>query len=150
MGVVEWAKLQLVKFGPSGPIRCRALAATELATVGTDCYIGSGVTITPLGGDTHGEVLLEIGDRVAISPNVLLACSAHPGQSVLSERYGRMERIVIGDDAWIGGNATILPGVEIGAESIVCAGAVVTEDVPERTVVGGVPAETIKEIPESS
>lgn len=147
MGLLEWAKLELVKFGPSNSIRRRALAATDLGTVGTDCYVGSGVTITPLGGDSKGQVLLEIGDRVAISPDVVFACSSHPEQSVLSERYGKMERITIEDDAWIGANATICCGVKIGAEAIVGAGAVVTEDVPTRTLVGGSPAKKIKEIP---
>lgn len=52
----------------------------------------------------------------------------------------------IGRDAWIGASCTILPGVTIGEGAVVAAGAVVTKDVPARTVVGGVPARAIKEI----
>lgn len=148
MGVFEWTKLQIVKHGPSSSIRTRALDATELATVGDDCYIGSGTTITPLGGDSGGEVLIQIGDRVAIGPNTTFATSSHPEQSVLSRKYGCIEEIVIRDDVWIGCDTTIMGGVELGTESIVAAGAVVIEDVPSRTIVGGVPAEKIKDIPE--
>ena len=52
--------------------------------------------------------------------------------------------VVIGDDVWIGANAVILPGVTIGRHCVVAAGAVVTKDVPDNTVVAGVPAKVIK------
>ena len=54
----------------------------------------------------------------------------------------------IGSRVWIGSNATILPGVTIGDGAIVAAGAVVTRDVPENTIVGGVPARMIRTIRE--
>ena len=54
--------------------------------------------------------------------------------------------IVIGKNVWIGANATIVPGVTIGNGSIIAAGAVVTKDVPENVVVGGVPAKIIKTV----
>ena len=54
--------------------------------------------------------------------------------------------VVIGDDVWIGANAVILPGVTIGRHCVVAAGAVVTKDVPDNTVVGGVPAKIIKKL----
>ena len=54
--------------------------------------------------------------------------------------------IIIGDDVWIGANAVILPGVTIGKHCVVAAGAVVTKDVPDNTIVGGVPAKEIKKI----
>ena len=56
--------------------------------------------------------------------------------------------IVIGENVWIGSNSTILPGVTIGKGSIIAAGAVVTKDVDENVVVGGVPAKFIKKIEE--
>ena len=52
--------------------------------------------------------------------------------------------ISIGKNVWIGANATVLAGVSIGDGAVIAAGAVVTKDVPENTVVGGVPAKTIK------
>ena len=54
--------------------------------------------------------------------------------------------VVIGDDVWIGTNAVILPGVTIGSHCVVAAGAVVTKDIPDHTLVGGVPAKVIKNI----
>ena len=54
--------------------------------------------------------------------------------------------VTIGNDVWIGANCTILPGVTIGNNVVVAAGAVVTKDVPDNCVVGGVPAKIIKEI----
>ena len=55
--------------------------------------------------------------------------------------------VTIGNDVWIGGNVTILPGVNIGDKAVIAAGAVVTKDVPDNTVAGGVPAKVIKELP---
>jgi acetyltransferase-like isoleucine patch superfamily enzyme len=54
------------------------------------------------------------------------------------------EKVVIGNDVWIGANTVILPGVEIGDHSIVVAGSIVTKDIPSFTIVGGVKAKLIK------
>ena len=54
--------------------------------------------------------------------------------------------VTIGDDIWIGANAVVLPGVTIGAHSVVAAGAVVTKDIPPHSLVAGVPAKIIKQI----
>ena len=56
--------------------------------------------------------------------------------------------ITVKDNVWIGGNVVILPGVTIGKNSIVAAGAVVTKDVPDNVIVGGNPARVIREIGE--
>ena len=58
----------------------------------------------------------------------------------------RVESIKIGNDVWIGSNATVLAGVTIGDGAIVAAGAVVTRDVDENTIVGGVPAKYIRDV----
>ena len=65
------------------------------------------------------------------------------------ERATGRERAVpvaVGDDVWIGGRAVLNPGVTVGDEAVVASGAVVTEDVPERVVVGGNPARVLREI----
>ena len=54
--------------------------------------------------------------------------------------------IVLGKNVWVGSNSTILQGVTIGDNAVVGAGAVVTKDVPENTIVGGVPAKVIRHI----
>ena len=59
-----------------------------------------------------------------------------------------MKPVLIGENAWLGANSTILPGVTVGRNAVVAAGAVVTKDVPANTVVAGVPAKIIKEIGE--
>ena len=57
-----------------------------------------------------------------------------------------LNSILIKRNAWIGAGATILPGVTIGENSIIAAGAVVTKDVPANTIAGGIPAKVIKSI----
>ena len=59
-------------------------------------------------------------------------------------RGAKVGDIIIEDNVWIGSNTFILPGVKIGKGSVVAANAVVTKDVAERTVVGGIPAQVIK------
>ena len=93
----------------------------------------------------HGGVF--IGDDCQIGHNVVIATLNHfeaPSKRKLTYPAPiRLERGV-----WIGSNATILQGVTIGEYSIVAAGAVVTRDVPPRTIVGGVPAKVIRHIEE--
>ena len=63
------------------------------------------------------------------------------------KRRGNMahaEPVRIGNDVWIGGNVTIMPGITIGNNVVIAAGAVVTKDVPDNSLVGGVPAKLIK------
>ena len=62
------------------------------------------------------------------------------------EKKAYSKPVAIGDDVWIGGNCTILPGVTIGNNVVVAAGAVVTKDVPDNCVVAGVPARIIKRL----
>ena len=87
------------------------------------------------------------GDHVWIGPGTLISTINHP----LSPRgrrdfLGIAKPVVIGNDVWIGGNCTILPGVTIGDNVVVAAGAVVTKDVPANSLVGGVPARVLKGI----
>ena len=104
---------------------------------------GSHVTIL----DTNR---VEIGENVFIAPGVVISAATHPldAQRRVS-RHFQSHPITIKDCAWIGANATILTGVTIGRNAVVAAGAVVTKDVPDNCLVGGVPAKIIKEIPQS-
>lgn len=134
------------KSAPTSELRKYALRKAGHARIGDECYLGPNITITPLGGDDVTSKILILGDRVAVSPNVQFLCSMHPENSKLAEIYGKIDPITVEEDAWIGAGASILPGVTIGKCSIVGAGAVVTKNVPPHTVVGGVPAEKIKDI----
>lgn len=91
---------------------------------------------------------IEIGDDVQIGPAVQLYTAQHPLDPVV-RRSGleSAEPIRIGNDVWIGGGAVVLPGVTIGARSVVGAGAVVVRDVPPDTVVVGNSARVVRTLP---
>ena len=59
---------------------------------------------------------------------------------------GIAKPVTIGNDVWIGGNVTILPGVNIGNNVVIAARAVVTKDVPDNSLIGGVPAKIIRQL----
>lgn len=89
-----------------------------------------------------------IGDNVAIGPFVKLITDTHEiGPAHKRAGKSRFDPIVIGDGSWIGAAVTVLAGVTIGKGCIVAAGAVVTRDVPDNTMVGGVPAQHIRDLP---
>ena len=88
---------------------------------------------------------ITIEDDVLIGPKVNLITENHSLNP--NDRKSLIcKPIVIKRNAWIGAAATILPGVTIGENSVVAAGAVVSKDVPANTIVGGVPAKFIKTI----
>ncbi len=90
---------------------------------------------------------VHIGDYVMIGPNVLISTAGHPlSPKRRRECIAYAEPISIGNDVWIGGNVTILPGVNIGNNVVVAAGSVVTKDIPDNSLVAGVPARIIREL----
>lgn len=106
--------------------------------IGKNVFINFDCTFLALGGIT-------IEDDVLIGPKVSLITENHPLNP--QERKGLIGKpILIKKNAWIGANATILPGVTIGENAVVAAGAVVSKDVPDDTIVGGIPAKFIKNI----
>ena len=111
-------------------------------TIGKDVFINSGCHFQDQGG-------IEIGDGALIGHNVVLATINHD-LNPKENRKNHYAPIKIGAHVWIGSNATILPGVTIGDWAVVAAGAVVTQDVPTMTVVGGVPAKMLKVVKELS
>ena len=106
--------------------------------IGKNVFINHACSFLDLGGIT-------IEDHVLIGPRVNLITENHPSNPP-ARRTLICKPIVINQHAWIGAAATILPGVTIGENSIVAAGAVVSKDVPANTIVGGVPAKIIKTI----
>lgn len=90
---------------------------------------------------------VNIGNYVMIGPNTLITTVGHPlSPQKRRQHMGHAQPVTIGNDVWIGGNCTILPGVTVGSNVVIAAGAVVTKDVPDNCVVGGVPARVIKSI----
>jgi len=86
-----------------------------------------------------------VGPRATVSLGTTILTHFDVGESPLRERYPRsVAGVQIGEGAYIGANATILAGCHVGREAVVAAGAVVTEPVPDRTVVAGVPARAVR------
>ncbi len=91
---------------------------------------------------------VHIGHHVMIGPNTLISTVGHPlSPQGRRNHLGIAQPVTIGNDVWIGGNVTILPGVRIGSNVVVAAGAVVTKDIPDNSMVGGVPAKVLKSLP---
>jgi acetyltransferase-like isoleucine patch superfamily enzyme len=110
----------------------------KLTTFGKGSFVNFGCTFLGLGGIT-------IGEGVFIAPHCVLATEYHPEDP--ETRHTLLTKpIIVKKNAWIGASATILAGVTIGENAIVAAGAVVTKDVPDNTVVGGIPAKFIKNV----
>ena len=116
----------------------------------TDCgkniHIGKNVFIN-MGCKFQDQGGIFIGDGTLIGHNVVLATLNH-AKSPKDRGSMIPSPIHIGKNVWIGSNATVLPGVTIGDGAIVAAGAVVAKDVPENTIVGGVPARVIRYLSE--
>ncbi len=111
-------------------------------TIGRDSLIGEYSVIRGQGG-------VSIGDRVYTSPHAQIIAVDHvfaDPQRPFTEQGITAQGIDIEDDVWIGSGAIITDGVRVGRGAVIAAGAVVTQDVPAHTVVGGVPARVIKEI----
>ena len=90
-----------------------------------------------------------IGNHVNLAQGITVTALNHNFEDKtkrIDEQGITTKPVIIGDDVWIGANAVILPGVTIGKHCVVAAGAVVTKDVPDNTIVGGVPAKEIKKI----
>ena len=107
--------------------------------VGRQVFINQCCTLYDMGG-------VDIADQVMIGPNVNIITSGHPLEPSQRRVYIEAKPIVIEKNVWIATGATILGGVIVGENSVVAAGAVVTEDVPPNSLVAGVPAKVIRSL----
>ena len=110
--------------------------------IGRDCLVGEYSVIRGQGG-------VIIGDRVYTSPHTQIIAVNHvfdnPEKPFVDQGI-TAQGITIEDDVWLGSGAIVTDGVHIGKGAVIAAGAVVVEDVPAHTIVGGVPARIIREI----
>lgn len=121
------------------------------------CCVNNAVGDVTIGDHTrigiHNTIIgpVCIGSHVNLAQGVVVTALNHtfsdPTQRI-DQQGVSTQPVIIGDDVWIGANAVILPGVTIGRHCVVAAGAVVTKDVPDNTLVGGVPAKMIKNLSE--
>jgi maltose O-acetyltransferase len=135
-----------------------------LRDVGRRCVFGAGILV-------QGHDGISIGDDVRINDYVFLQCGGESeliiedgvtisiGAQIMTGQYpvgprGHdrsvhvYETVVLEEGSWIGANAVVLPGVRVGAGSIVAAGSVVNSDVPPGVIVGGSPARLIRRLDE--
>jgi maltose O-acetyltransferase len=109
-------------------------------SIGRECWLNAGSLF-----DTSDRIT--IGDRAGIGQQVMVLTGSH----VVGDHYRRVgpytnAPVVIGEGAWIGARALILPGVTIGHGAVVAAGAVVTRSVPPNQFVAGVPARAVRDL----
>ena len=94
----------------------------------------------------QGEI--SIGDYVLVAPNVAIYTQNHIHKDVdtpiVLQGTEGSKKVVIKDNAWLGRNVVVLPGITVGEGAIVGAGSVVTKDVEPYTIVGGAPAKLIR------
>lgn len=119
------------------------------------CCINNAVGDVTIGENTrigiHCTVIgpVSIGNHVNLAQGITVTALNHNFEDAsrrIDEQGINTKPVVIGDDVWIGANAVILPGVTIGRHSVVAAGAVVTKDVPDYSLVAGIPAKVIKQL----
>lgn len=112
---------------------------------------GSGIVIgnnSGLGVNAKVRGPLQIGNDVMMGPDVVILTHSHCHKrtDVPMNLQGdeKPRKVIIGNDVWIGARVIILPGVKIGDGVIIGAGAVVTKDIPDYAIVGGIPARILK------
>jgi len=124
-----------LRVDPSSSIHWRAeFYCPEGITLGRNCIIGDNAFL-------DGRDTITFGDNVNVGSHVSIYTREHDVQDPMFAETGGP--VVIADYAWLASHCVILPGVRIGRGAVVAAGSVVTKDVPDHAIVGGVPARVI-------
>jgi len=125
----------------AGMVPGQEMASDPVVRIGSRCVIGRGTHIV-------GHWSIEIGDDIQTGPYVYITDQNHsyldPDQPV-GVQWPVEAGVRIGSGSWIGANAVLLPGTDIGEHVVVAAGAVVRGVVPDRSVVAGVPARVVRQ-----
>lgn len=107
---------------------------------GNNVYANSNLTLVDDGN-------IFVGDCVMFGPNVTIATANHPIEPSLRKRALQYNKdVYIGDNVWLGAGVIVVPGVHIGADSVIGAGSVVTKDIPEGVVAVGNPCRVLRTI----
>jgi len=117
-----------------------AIQYPENMTIGSNFGCNSNCYINAIGG-------INFGNNVLIGPNVIISSGKHPidgKEKTIFERPTELKTIIIGNDVWIGGNSSILPGIKIANGTVVGANSVITADTEPYTVYAGNPARKIR------
>ena len=111
--------------------------------MGSNSMFNFGATVLDMGR-------VVIGNNVRIAPNCSIYTVNHPlDYRQRAQRVCYTEEVEIGDDTWIGGNVTILPGVHIGKRCVIGAGSLVTKDIPDDSLAYGSPCRVIRKLEEN-
>lgn len=162
--VQKQAQLKMYEYNqtlPTEDTKRQQLMKEMLGKVGTGCYFeppfhaNFGGKHVMLGDHVYAnsnltvvdDTYVYIGDHTMMGPNVTLASAGHPVLPELREQgYQFNLPIHIGKNCWLGAGVIVVPGVTIGDNTVVGAGAVVTKDLPANVVAVGVPAKVIRHI----
>jgi len=121
-----------------GPVFVRPICNTKKICIGKNSFLNSEIRFECL-----DEII--IGNDCQIGPRVSFETVSHGLQFEAEKGRGtKAKKIIVEDEVWIGSGAIILQGITIGKGAVIAAGAVVTSDVPSKTLFGGVPAKLIK------
>lgn len=113
--------------------------ATNRTRLGKDTFVNTNVTFEDVAP-------IVIGDDCQVGMEAMFVTSHHSTENGRISKVPEPRAITVGDRCWIGARATILPGVNIGHDCVIAAGAVVTKDCEPYGVYGGVPAKRLKDL----
>ncbi|MDY6931390.1 MAG: acyltransferase [Halobacteriota archaeon] len=139
--IIQWCAMTRL------PVTSRVRTALQRfrgVNIEKNVFMGGSCFLDPVRPD-----LITIEEWVSLAGNVTILTHSNPTmplRDILPNQGTTIAPVVVKRGAWIAVNCVILPGVTIGENSIVAAGAIVTKDVPPYTIVAGVPAKEIKKI----
>lgn len=140
----------LASYYPNSNVRRMYLQSIGVVFADGSSFVNSGFVVIP---NSPSDVHVYIGKRVSIAPNVTCVCDscANNGEEInryryVAEKLTRKADVYIEDEAWIGANATILPGVTVGRCAVIGAGCVMARDAEPYGIYAGVPGRKIGDV----
>jgi acetyltransferase-like isoleucine patch superfamily enzyme len=138
---IDYLLLVLAMYCPLTPNMRILIHRSRGVSIGTNTMIGLEVIL-----DNVFPNFIKIGNNVSLAGRNYVLCHSNPYEHFAYVTESYLAPVIIEDNVWIAVGVIILPGVTVGKGSIIMAGAVVTEDVPPHSVVGGVPGKVIRKL----